>query len=142
MKGKNKVYAVIDTNVVVSSFFSRNGQSNPALIIEKIFDNIIVPIYNDEILAEYKEVLSRPVFPFSPERINDVIATFKEFGISAERTPVSDETFPDPDDIVFYEIKMSVEDSYLVTGNLKHFPQKPFVVTPARMIEILEELNI
>lgn len=34
---------------------------------------------------------------------------------------------------------MSVEDAYLVTGNIKHFPKKPFVVTPSQMVEILKE---
>lgn len=35
---------------------------------------------------------------------------------------------------VFYEVALSVDDSYLVTGNTKHFPKKPFVVTPAEML--------
>ena len=26
----------------------------------------------------------------------------------------------------------------MVTGNIKHFPKKPFVVTPAEMLAILE----
>ena len=34
---------------------------------------------------------------------------------------------------------MSKEDAYLVTGNKKHFPNKPIVVTPAEMIELLNE---
>ena len=54
-----------------------------------------------------------------------------------ERTKVTDEVFPDPKDIVFYEVAMSAEDSFLVTGNLKHFPKKPFVVSPAEMVEII-----
>ena len=40
--------------------------------------------------------------------------------------------------IVFYEVALSKEDAYLVTGNKKHFPQKPIVVTPAEMLEILQ----
>ena len=48
-----------------------------------------------------------------------------------------DEIFPDSKDIVFYEVAMSKDDTYLVTGNTKHFPKKPFVVTPAEMVEIL-----
>ena len=59
-----------------------------------------------------------------------------EVGRSAERTPVT-ENFPDPKDVVFYEIAMSKEDAYLVTGNTKHFPKSPVVVTPAEMVEIL-----
>ena len=33
---------------------------------------------------------------------------------------------------------MSKEDAYLVTGNIKHFPKKQFVVTPHEMVELLE----
>ena len=43
----------------------------------------------------------------------------------------------DEKDRVFYEIVLSHDDSYLVTGNLKHFPIEPRVVTPAEMVEIL-----
>ena len=39
--------------------------------------------------------------------------------------------------MVFYEVTLSVDEAYLITGNIKHFPIKPFVVTPAQMIEIL-----
>ena len=31
----------------------------------------------------------------------------------------------------------AVIDTNLVTGNTKHFPKKPIVVTPAEMLEIL-----
>ena len=29
------------------------------------------------------------------------------------------------------------EDTYLVTGNLKHFPSEHFVVTPRQMLDII-----
>lgn len=46
--------------------------------------------------------------------------------------------FPDPKDIVFYEVALSKEGSFLVTGNTKHFPKEPIVVTPAEMLEIIK----
>ena len=49
---------------------------------------------------------------------------------------------PDPKDLVFYEVVMEErkeEDAYLVTGNIKHFPEKPFIVTPRQMIDIILE---
>ena len=49
-----KIYAVIDTNVLVSALFSISGNSNPSIIIRKIIDGIITPLYNEDILAEYK----------------------------------------------------------------------------------------
>ena len=42
-------------------------------------------------------------------------------------------------DVVFYEVALSKDDSYLVTGNVKHFPKVNFVVTPAKIIEIIEK---
>lgn len=60
-------------------------------------------------------------------------ATFKELRAKAERGEM-----PDEDDRVFYEICLSKEDSFLVTGNLKHFPKEPQVITAAEMMEILD----
>ena len=41
------------------------------------------------------------------------------------------------DDRVFYEVALSKDGAYMETGNLRHFPKTPFVVTPAQMIEIV-----
>ena len=41
--------------------------------------------------------------------------------------------------MVFYEVALTEGDSFLVTGNLKHYPVDPRVVTPAQMVAILEE---
>lgn len=70
--------------------------------------------------------------------INTVIDSLKFNGISLERTPTT-EYIPDSKDIVFYEVKLSKEDSYLVTGNIKHFPHTPLVVTPTEMLDIINE---
>ena len=34
---------------------------------------------------------------------------------------------------------VSMDDAYLVNGNLKHFPEKPFVVTPRQMLEFIAQ---
>ena len=47
------------------------------------------------------------------------------------------ESMPDEDDCVFYEVSLSNEDSFLVTGNLKHYPTSPRVITPAEFINII-----
>ena len=134
---KEKIYAVIDTNVLVSSLFSPKGLSNPSIVISAVINGVITPLYNDEIIDEYREVLSRDKFNFNPFLIENLISVFTEFGLSANRVGESDEDFPDRDDIVFYEVAMSVEDAYLVTGNIRHFPKRSFVVTPTQMVDIL-----
>lgn len=142
MEDENKIYAVIDTNVLVSSLFSAKGSSNPSKVIRCVLNGIITPLYNFEIIEEYRDVLSRDKFHFTPNLINDLLSVFTEFGIDTVRTNITDEIFPDSDDIVFYEVAMSVADAYLVTGNTKHFPRKAFVVTPTQMVEILCEKGL
>ena len=138
----DKIYAVIDTNVIVSAFYSKDGLSNPAVVINNVLTNNIIPLYNDEIIIEYEEVLSRSKFNFPPDVVSKFISNIKMLGRSVTHKKSIEEDFPDPDDIVFYEVRMSVDDSYLVTGNQKHFPVKPFVVTPTQMVEILKERKL
>ena len=133
-----KLYAVIDTNVLVSALFTRDPNSNTKRILDLVLDGTICPLFCDEIISEYQEVLSRNKFPFKPENVHDVIASIEHFGYDPGRTH-SDERFPDPKDVVFYEVALSKDGSYLVTGNIKHFPKRPIAVTPAELIRILNE---
>lgn len=138
MKERKRIYAVIDTNVLVSSLFSTGRPSNPSLVISAVLDGKITPLYNNEIIEEYRDVLARDKFNFKSELIDSLLSVFTEFGINTARSS-TDEIFMDEEDIVFYEVALSVDDAYLVTGNTKHFPIKPFIVTPAQMVEILQK---
>lgn len=142
MQDINKVFAVIDTNVIVSSLFSVDGSSFPALVVGAVLSGIITPLYNDEILDEYRDVLSRPKFPFGKEMTDTIVSAIRDFGLNMVRTPIQDVIIQDADDIVFYEVKMSLDAAYLVTGNTRHFPKEPFVVTPAEMIEVLKKKGL
>lgn len=132
-----KYYAVIDTNVLVSSMLTSNPDSTIAKIINYVRLDSIIPLFDDTIMEEYQAVLSRDRFHFNIERINELLTLIKTKGIHCSREAVTD-VFPDPDDIVFYEVAMSRDDSYLVTGNLKHFPKNGRVVSPADMVYIIE----
>jgi len=131
------IYAVFDTNVLVSALISKREESPTVLLLNHVLDGNIVLVYNEEIVSEYQEVLHRDKFGFSDERIKTVLEVVRT-GLCLGRTP-SDEVFPDSDDAVFYEVALSKEGAFLVTGNLRHFPKSPIVVTPAEMIRILEE---
>ncbi len=135
-----KIYAVIDTNVIVSALLSHYDDAATVRIIKKIIIGDIVPVFNDDILNEYSEVLNRSKFDFPEDVITQTLRTFIKFGVNAERI-VSNMQLPDPKDLVFYEVALSSEESYLVTGNIKHFPKEPFIVTPAEMIHIIESLE-
>ncbi|MBO6096858.1 MAG: putative toxin-antitoxin system toxin component, PIN family [Bacteroidales bacterium] len=133
----DKVYAVIDTNVVVSALISKKAESYPLLVMEHLYVGNIIPVFNDEIIKEYRDVLTREKFHLNPQDVDQALKTITDCGLNVNRTAVTNEVFPDSKDIVFYEVKMSKEDAYLITGNTKHFPKKAFVVTPREMIAIL-----
>ncbi|MCD8293878.1 MAG: putative toxin-antitoxin system toxin component, PIN family [Clostridia bacterium] len=147
----DKYYAVIDTNVIVSAVLKMGSDSisnpvlsfealtAPAKIINLVQRNKIVPIVSTEIIAEYRDVLSRSKFKFPATVVTQFINIILEH--AAFVSPVrQDVKLPDPKDAIFYEITMSARtdsDAYLVTGNLKDFPIKPFIVTPHQMLEII-----
>ena len=130
-------YAVIDTNVLISAMLKWN--SVPGNVLEFTFSGTIVPVLNEHIVREYREVLSRPKFKFPKDIIDTIVSEIERLGIYIY-APELEVELPDPKDRVFYEVVMeerNTEDAYLVTGNLKHFPEEPFVVTPRQMIDII-----
>lgn len=138
----SSVFAVIDTNVLVSALISTNPESPTIAVLENVYSGVIIPVFNGEILDEYRKVLSRDKFHLDSLDVEEALSLFTLYGLNLEKTKVTDELFPDPKDLVFYEVKMSKDDAYLVTGNTKHFPNKPFVVTPREMVELLQGLSV
>ncbi len=135
-----KIYAVIDTNVLVSALLSRFKSTSTVQLLQLLILGEITPVYNDEIFEEYRTVLTRAKFSLPESLIDETLEVIKKFGINSSRQE-TEEQLPDPKDIVFYEVALANEDSFLVTGNTKHFPQKPFVVTPAEMLQIIHEMK-
>lgn len=137
-----KYYAVLDTNVLVSAMFK--ATSVPGQVVSEAFSGDIIPLYNDEILTEYNNVLTRPKFRFDKSDVRLTIDTIIKRGIPIDAGPIED-VLPDPKDVVFYAVTMEkkkTDDAYLITGNGKHFPKVPFVVTPREMLEILQEVPV
>lgn len=131
-------YAVIDTNVIVSSMLKRD--SIPGAIIDLVLTKEIIPLLNKEILDEYSEVLTRNKFGFEKKDVQILLNEIKNDSIFLEPEETL-EDFVDEDDIVFFEIVMSAKhsmDAYLITGNIKHYPIRNYVVTPKQMLDIIQ----
>lgn len=69
-------------------------------VINSMLSGKIKPLYNDEILAEYFDVLSRSKFHLSEVRINELLYFIKQNGIDSSRFPCDGE-MPDENDRVF-----------------------------------------
>lgn len=128
------VKAVIDTNVLVSAYWTSNPDSPPARVYRAVLSGTITALVNDEVISEYRDVLHRPKFGFNPEDIDKDVAFMEQAGVVIHPAE-SDAHFPDIDDKVFFCTALA-GGAYLVTGNLKHYPQAGFVVTPARFCEL------
>ena len=132
-------YAVIDTNVFISALLSKRADAATVRVLEAMFDGKIVPLYHNDILAEYDEVLRRSKFHFKEETIQLLINAVKQYGVEVFPQPTG-EILVDMDDLIFYEVAMEKrdEEAYMVTGNQKHYPVRDFIVTPAEMMKIIE----
>ena len=134
-------YAVIDTNVIVSAMLK--ADSVPGLIVKYVDSGVIIPLVNEEILSEYYQVINGNKFGFSEFEINKLFNGIKEKAITLTRQQTLEE-FIHKDDIVFFEIVMSARqrmDAYLITGNIRHYPVRNYVVTPRQMLEIINKTN-
>ena len=119
---------VVDTNVIVSALLNTNGTS--AKILSLILNGKLKILYDNKIIFEYLEVLSRKEFGFNTEIICDMIAFFKHEGeyVNADHLNVR---FHDETDKKFYEIYRAGEAQYLITGNIKHFPKDSAIIIPS-----------
>ncbi len=64
------IYAVIDTNVLISSMISSDEDSPTIAIIGAVEVGMIKPVYSDALLSEYNEVLHRDKFHIDPVTVS------------------------------------------------------------------------
>ena len=134
-----KYYAVIDTNVIVAALLTKNKDSATLQVVNAVLDGTIIPLYHQDILAEYNEVLHRPKFSLQEDTIAFILKAITQYGVEVFPQP-SGEILVDMDDLIFYEVALEKreDDAYLVTGNQQHYPIKDFIVTPAEMLNIIQ----
>jgi len=112
---------VLDTNVLVSGLLNPHGA--PGRLVDLLVAGDLTIAYDDRILAEYREVLARPAFPFEPRDVAGVLRTLSSQGLPVVPRPLSVD-LPDPDDLPFLEVAVTAGVDALVSGNLRHFPQR------------------
>lgn len=135
-------YAAIDTNVLISALLSEYDDAATVQVVRRMIEGKIIPVYSREIMKEYQEVLSRKKFGFPQDIVDYLLSAVAKYGIFIEPMP-TDEILPDMKDLPFYEVVLEKreDDTYLVTGNLKHFPEKDFIVTARQLIDILDNMD-
>ena len=61
------IYAVIDTNVLVSALITKNPEAATAKVVRLLLEQGFIPMYDANIIEEYDDVLHRSKFPILPE---------------------------------------------------------------------------
>ena len=110
---------VLDTNVFVSAALTPGG------VCARITDHAVAGrfrlAWDNVMLAEYRDVLSRPRFALSPDSVKRLLAALPASGF---RPGVAiDLSLPDPDDLPFVAVACATDERTIVTGNPRHFPK-------------------
>jgi len=127
---------VIDTNVLVSGILNPHGP--PGRIVDAVLSEAVTVLHDDRILAEYREVLLRPVFGF-PRADVDALLDFIDFAGEHLTAGGIDLVLPDPSDLPILEVAIAGLADALITGNVKHFKPRRgrhdvHVLTPAEFV--------
>ena len=125
------IKVVLDTNVLVSALLA-NGP--PAAVMNLIAEGKIIPYYNDFIISEYWNVLKRPKFGFHPLQFTRLIDSVMRAGVAVEEYQSDSIPMQDEDDRKFYDVAKASR-AFLITGNIKHFPMEPFIISPADFLK-------
>ena len=125
---------VLDTNILVSSLLA---PGTPASIVDLIAQGRVIPYYTDLILEKYWDVLLREKFGFTTLQVSRLVDDIVKAGFAVESVSTSIFKMTDEDDRIFYDTAVKAA-AYLVTGNAKHFPAKPFVVAPVQFLTIYQ----
>lgn len=118
---------VLDTNVLVSALLK--PKSHPAYVLNAILNEKVTLLFDNRILEEYKRVLLRPRFGFSEETVEPLLDYLESEGQFVVAN-YSGRLFEDDEDKKFYEVAVTGNADYLITGNIRHFPSEPLIITP------------
>lgn len=109
---------VVDTNVLVSGLISPTGP--PGRILDLITAGQVTPLYDDRIMAEYRDVLARPKLRINPVNAGAILDLIERDGVLVAAPPLAVE-LPDEDDLPFLEVAEAGAALFLITGNERDY---------------------
>lgn len=126
---------VLDTNVIVSALYRHD--SKPYEIYDFAFSKGNYVYYTDDIYLEYDRVLNYSKLKYKEEVIQRTLLHIVKNATNVNNINFHyPKKFIDESDRKFYELAKSY-DCYLITGNKKHYPNDPIVLTPSEFMNKL-----
>ena len=135
---------VLDTNVIVAAFRSRNGASN--LLLRFVDRGLVTPLCSTALFLEYEAVLSREeTRKATGHSLEDVAELISALAAVSEGVDISFRTRPilsDAADEMVLEAALNGQADAIVTHNVRDFrPASTLGVTVATPGEIVRSLN-
>ncbi|HYL74570.1 MAG TPA: putative toxin-antitoxin system toxin component, PIN family [Bryobacteraceae bacterium] len=131
------IRVVLDTNIIVSALLQPLGP--PAQVFFLAINGSIQLCISGNVYAEYEEVIRRPRLRRDESVITSTLLTIREKAVWVRPTE-SIRICTDPDDDIFLECAQAARATYLVTGNIKDFPDSWLdtrIVTARFLLEIM-----
>ena len=131
---------VIDSNVLISAALTPGGVCDQ--LLQQAIAGHFVPAWDNSLLAEYRDVLSRPKFGFSKSAIRELLAAFPQTGF--HQGTATNVKLPDPDDLPFVAVALATAEKTIVTGNPRHFPLSltngVTILSPRQALHVLSSI--
>jgi len=109
---------VLDTNVLVSALLTRGGSAHQ--VIQLILRGDLQPCVDGRIVDEYRDVLARGKFSFSPQAVDALLEALLLDAQEVLPAPVAGRLV-DEADRAFLEVAAAVDVEAVITGNVRHF---------------------
>jgi len=120
MAVSSAVRVVLDTNILVSACWKPGG--NEAEVARLATTGKITPCVSAAILAEYHDVLSRRKLSGISVIATELLASLEHLALTVE-TGAPVQASLDDDDNRFLECADAAHAEFLITGNLRHYPE-------------------
>lgn len=140
MLNDTPIKTVLDTNVVISSAISSDG--NPAKIFEMLLLGQIKNYTSEEIIREIQDVIERERIKekLNPADKTFIIENFKKFSEKIIPNVTCNEIQEDSDDNKFLECALTANVSYIVSGDEHLLRLKEFkgikILSPAGFVQL------
>ncbi|MBD3337616.1 MAG: putative toxin-antitoxin system toxin component, PIN family [Candidatus Lokiarchaeota archaeon] len=112
---------VLDTNVLYSGLYSSEGASY--VILEKIYDGLVIPVISTPLIFEYEEVLKRDqsILHLSDNEIDKLLDNICDLGEAQRISFLWRPYLKDPKDDHVLELAIASNTNMIVTHNIKDF---------------------
>ena len=128
------IRVVFDTNVLYSAILK--PASVPAKALDLVTDGLVIPCVSDDVLAEYRSVLYRLDLDLHDDRRRELLGHVAAVSLHIEPVGKLAISGHEPDNR-FLECAEAAVAAYLVTGNVRHFPdshRSTRIISPRQLL--------